>query len=101
MPRIERIYDGFLPGQHAIEAYGQGGFRFGGMSHRGSLLLLPSGVHRWDVARGLDLQTEHFVAAAAEASEIDILLLGLGATLIGLDPSLRLWLKEQGCGSRQ
>ena len=39
----------FLPGRHQLEAYGNGGFRFGGMSHRGSVLALPSGVRAWPV----------------------------------------------------
>ena len=32
-----------LPRRVPIDGYGKGGFRFGGMSHRGSLLCLPSG----------------------------------------------------------
>ena len=35
------------PGRAAIDAYGNGGFRFAGMSHRGSILCLPSGVYAW------------------------------------------------------
>ena len=31
------------PGRHLIDAYGNGGFRFADMSHRGSILALPSG----------------------------------------------------------
>ena len=37
------------PGRAPIDAYGNGGFRFAGMSHQGSLLVLPSGMYRWDV----------------------------------------------------
>ena len=33
-----------LPRPAEIDAYGKGGFRFGGMSHRGSLLRLPDGI---------------------------------------------------------
>ncbi len=47
---MERKYEGFLPGRHAIEGYGSGGFRFGGMSHRGSILAAPSGVRAVDIA---------------------------------------------------
>ena len=36
--------DAFVPGRHAIEAYGAGGFRFAGMSHVGSILATPAGV---------------------------------------------------------
>ena len=38
-----------LPHQAPIEAYGKGGFRFAGMSHRGSLLCLPDGIWAWPV----------------------------------------------------
>ena len=39
-----------MPGRHGIDAYGNGGFRFAEMSHRGSILALPSGVKAWPVA---------------------------------------------------
>ena len=48
-------YEGFVPGRHSIDAYGNGGFRFAGMSHRGSILALPSGVLAWPVAGVADL----------------------------------------------
>ncbi len=38
-----------LPHPAPIDAYGNGGFRFGGMSHRGSLLCLPDGIWAWPV----------------------------------------------------
>ena len=31
-----------------FDAYGKGGFAFADMSHRGSILCLPSGIHGWD-----------------------------------------------------
>ncbi len=37
------------PGTAPIDSYGNGGFRFAQMSHRGSILCLPSGVYAWDV----------------------------------------------------
>ena len=48
-------YSGFLPGKHVIEGYGSYGFRFGGMSHRGSILALPSGIYAWDVTGPEDI----------------------------------------------
>ena len=39
-----------LPRQALIDAHGGGGFRFAGMSHRGSLLCLPDGIWPWPVA---------------------------------------------------
>ena len=37
------------PGRAPIDAYGNGGFRFADMSHRGSILCLPSGIYAWPV----------------------------------------------------
>ena len=37
-----------LPRSAPIEAYGKGGFAFADMSHRGSLLCLPSGIYGWE-----------------------------------------------------
>ncbi len=37
------------PGRPPSTAYGNGGFGFAGMSHWGSILVLPSGMYRWDV----------------------------------------------------
>ena len=39
-----------LPRQAPIDAHGGGGFRFAGMSHRGSLLCLPDGIWAWPIA---------------------------------------------------
>ena len=39
-----------LPRPAPIDAYGNGGFRFAGMSHRGSILCLPDGIWAWPVA---------------------------------------------------
>lgn len=69
----------FFPGRAAIDAYGNGGFRFAGMSHRGSILLLPGGIHAWrhdDV-----LSPQDFAMVFVERADIDVLLLGTGATM--------------------
>ena len=44
-----------LPRRATIEGYGKGGFRFAGMSHRGSLLCLPSGIWAWPVAAAAEI----------------------------------------------
>ncbi len=86
----------FLPGRHGIEAYGAGGFRFGEMSHRGSILCLPSGVHAWPVADGDVLAAEHFALVVAEAAEIELLLVGTGRDLRPLPRALVASLREAG-----
>ncbi|MEJ0098090.1 MAG: MTH938/NDUFAF3 family protein [Bauldia sp.] len=75
------------PGRAPIEAYGNGGFRFAGMSHRGSLLCLPSGIYGWEAPAVLDEASLEKVFA--EAGEIEILLAGTGADLRPLPPAVR------------
>jgi uncharacterized protein len=67
-----------LPRRVPIDGYGKGGFRFEGMSHRGSLLCLPSGLWAWPVTRSADISETVLAAVFAEASEIDLFLLGVG-----------------------
>ena len=67
-----------LPRQVPIDGYGKGGFRFGDMSHRGSLLCLPSGIWAWPVAGVNDISEITLVPVFAEASDIGLFLLGLG-----------------------
>ena len=78
---------GFLPGRHAIEGYGAGGFRFGEMSHRGSILALPSGVYAWDAATPDDLTPTAFGRIFDEVrsgATIDLLLIGTGSHMLPL-----------------
>ena len=69
------------PARAPIEAYGNGGFRFAGMSHQGSLLVLPSGMYRWDVTDLASLKPGDFDLVFAEGKDIDFLLLGTGVTM--------------------
>jgi uncharacterized protein len=96
---MERKYEGFLPGRHAIEGYGSGGFRFGGMSHRGSILAAPSGVRAVDIASPDQIDEATLAPLFNEpAGEVQILLLGTGASLVLPARSLRLALKQRGIG---
>jgi uncharacterized protein len=68
-----------LPLRMPVDGYGKGGFRFGGMSHRGSLLCLPSGLWAWPVTQTAEIEAAALAAVFAEASEIDLFLLGSGS----------------------
>ena len=78
-----------FPGRAPIDAYGNGGFRFSAMSHRGSLLCLPSGIYGWDVSAADQLNTRNFRKALEEAENIEILLIGSGVDLVAIDKNLR------------
>ena len=68
-----------LPRQVLIDAHGAGGFRFGGMSHRGSLLCLPDGIWRWPVGEVAALSEEAFALVFARSSDLDFFIVGTGA----------------------
>ena len=89
---------GHLPGRHPIDAYGNGGFRFGDMSHRGSILALPSGIRAWGVSEARAIDRDALRPVQAEASGIELLLLGTGLDIAPLPPALRAWLKDNGIG---
>ena len=67
-----------LPHRVLIDGYGKGGFRFGDMSHRGSLLCLPSGIWAWPVGRAAEIDEASLAAVFAEAGDIALFLLGTG-----------------------
>jgi len=67
-----------LPRQVPIEGYGSGGFRFDGLSHRGSLLCLPSGLWAWPVAQPSDISEVALVPVFAEAADIGLFVIGVG-----------------------
>ena len=91
-------FEGFVPGRHLIEAYGAGGFRFAGMGHRGSLLVLPGGIQAWDIAAFEALTPDSFAAVLAERKNLDFLLLGTGERQLFPAPPIRLAFETAGLG---
>ena len=66
------------PGRAPIDAYGNGGFRFAEMSHRGSILCLPSGVYAWEPTNQSEIEAAALAPVLAEQDALDLLLLGTG-----------------------
>jgi uncharacterized protein len=91
-----RRYDGFVPGRHLIDAYGAGGFRFADMSHRGSILVLPSGIKAWAPTSGRDLTLDDFAPVFAESAAIELLLIGTGLEVVPASEELRWRFRESG-----
>jgi uncharacterized protein len=87
---------GFYPYQAVIEGYGNGGFRFAEMSHRGSLLCLPSGMHAWAATTPAEITMESLAPVFAVADQLDVLFVGLGHEVSGFDKSIRQALRERG-----
>jgi uncharacterized protein len=83
-----------LPQPAQIEAYGNGGFRFGGMSHRGSLLCFPDGIWAWPVAAIGELTLAALEPALARADALDFFLIGGGRDPFVLPEPLRQRFRE-------
>ena len=87
-----------LPDQVAIDAYGNLGFRFGGMSHQGSLLALPSGMYGWVVKEVIDLSLDDFSPVFEDQDRIGFVILGTGKTQVWPAPELRRQFDERRIG---
>lgn len=85
-----------FPGRAPLDAYGNGGFRFADMSHRGSILCLPSGIHGWEPEDPAKLRQDDFERVFEQADRIEILLVGTGKELKLLPPALRQAFREAG-----
>ena len=93
------VREAHFPGRAPVDAYGNGGFRFADMSHRGSILLLPSGIYAWPVERPDEVSAETLGRVLDEADAIEVLLVGTGADLVPLDADLKAALRERGVSS--
>lgn len=89
---------GYVPGRHKIEDYGGGGFRFADMSHRGSILALPSGVRAIPLTTLAEIDATMIDVALSESSGLDIFIVGTGQDLLPLATPLRARLREAGVG---
>ncbi len=99
MRRPIEIRNAHFPGRAPVESYGNGGFRFADMSHRGSLLMLPSGIYGWDMVEGDPLTVENFQRVFDEAADIEVLLVGTGKDIRPLPKELKARFKELSISS--
>jgi uncharacterized protein len=99
----------FVPGRHAIEAYGGGGFRFAGMSHVGSILATPRGISAVAAVSIAEVGDEALAPPIAELEAtpgaVELLVLGAGASparpseaLIGRLRASGLWFETMATG---
>jgi uncharacterized protein len=90
------IREQHFPGRAPVDAYGNGGFRFADMSHRGSILCLPSGIYGWPIEEGMSIDAASLEKVFADAGDIEVLLVGTGTMLKPLGKELRAALREAG-----
>lgn len=91
-----RMREAHYPGLAPIEAYGNGGFRFAGMSHRGSLLIAPDGIHGWSVKSPSEINVGSLVRILEAEARPELLLLGTGADIVAVPRDLRAALSSKG-----
>jgi uncharacterized protein len=75
-------FSGRFPGRAAIDAYGNGGFRFADMSHRGSIVCMPDGIDAWSVIDGQELTLATMRPILARLQLPMFLLLGTGSAQV-------------------
>lgn len=88
-----------FPGRAPIDSYGNGGFRFAGMSHKGSLICLPSGIYGWNVTQDTQFSAEIFSKVIEEAEQIEVFLVGTGPDIRLLPDDLKAALKAKQVAS--
>jgi uncharacterized protein len=93
------IREAHFPGRAPIDAYGNGGFRFADMSHRGSIICLPSGIHGWDKEEGAPLTVADLQRVLDEAGDIEVLLVGTGKEIRPLSAEIKAALRERKISS--
>jgi uncharacterized protein len=69
------------------------------MSHRGSILCLPSGIHGWKPATPPVLSRADLELILEQASDIEILLVGTGMDLRRIPEDVRAVLREHRISS--
>ena len=87
-----------FPGRAPIDAYGNGGFRFADMSHRGSILCLPSGIYAWRPVELAELDVAAFAPALAEKGALGFILLGTGPCHAMPSAEVRRAFEDAGVG---
>lgn len=86
------------PAAAQIDAYGNGGFRFAGMSHRGSILCLPDAIEAWDVTDAAEVSLATLGRVLDRSKDLDLVLLGTGVTLVVPSTDVRRAFSTAGVG---
>ncbi len=92
----DRGSDPHFPGRAEIEGYGAGGFRFAGMSHRGSILVLPAGIWAWEPGTAAEIDETSLQRVLKAREEIDFFLIGTGRDSLPLSAGASGLLREAG-----
>ena len=81
-----------------IDAYGDMGFRIGGLRLEGSVLLLSESMEPWEVARMEDLSIDALKPVLSDPAELEFLILGCGSELVRPQTSVVDHFRSAGLG---
>jgi uncharacterized protein len=84
------------PEINLIQSYGDGGFRIGGVAHRGSVVVLPTQVEDWPIAAIADAAVDSLAVVIAADPKVELLLVGCGRRAEPLPAELRRRLRAAG-----
>ena len=83
--------------QQVIQSYAGGVFRVSGQTYESAIIVTPLDTVKWDQGQAVaDLVLEDFQSLIDRAGEIDVVLLGCGASIAFLRPELKKALSEKG-----
>lgn len=83
-------------GRQIIQGYSAGGFRVSGSSYDGSIIVTPTQTSAWAAKDFAALTESDFDSLAAQADDIDVVLLGTGGKFEFFPPQLRAALRNKG-----
>lgn len=95
-PEPEQNTSAFVAGGYSIDSYGNGGFRFAGMSHIGSVIAMPTGIQSWNVKLPTRIDVNSLTPVLAEMKQIDILIIGTGEQALPQNVPFARALREMG-----
>ena len=81
-----------------IDAYGDMGFRIGGLRLEGSLLLLSESMEPWDVSSMDDLTIDALNPVLTDPADFEFLLLGSGPKMVRPQTNLMDHFQSAGLG---
>lgn len=85
-------------GKQVIDAYGDGGFRVSGTRVEGSVIVYPDRLSSWSPSVLAEVTPAALaeIAAAGQAGQVELLLLGTGTRMAQVDRALRQELRAAG-----
>jgi uncharacterized protein len=86
-----------VAGRPVMERYSPEGFRISGQLFSGAVLLLPDGARDWPVTSVAEVTVESLEPVTSRR-DVEILLLGTGARMLGMPVALRQELRRRGIG---